>query len=163
MKNPAVIDAYLGAHHDVDLGDDSLLAEESEADDEQKLEKLEAEGRAPKPQARPHARRKGQLMVVYTGKGEPVLEAKDLYAGYLPGINILNGCNIKAYPGELIGIIGPNGAGKSTLLKAMFGLVPVRKRQRSRSRARTSRTRRPTSSCSSASGSCRRTTTCSRR
>jgi branched-chain amino acid transport system ATP-binding protein len=65
-------------------------------------------------------------MVVYTGTGEPVLEAKDLVAGYLPGINILNGCNIHAYPGELIGIIGPNGAGKSTLLKAIFGLVPVR-------------------------------------
>jgi branched-chain amino acid transport system ATP-binding protein len=65
-------------------------------------------------------------MVVYTGDGAPVLEATDLVAGYLPGINILNGCNIHAYPGELIGIIGPNGAGKSTLLKAMFGLVPVR-------------------------------------
>ncbi|MCU1599210.1 MAG: transporter ATP-binding protein [Glaciihabitans sp.] len=65
-------------------------------------------------------------MVVYTGTGEPVLEAKDIFAGYLPGINILNGCNIHAYPGELIGIIGPNGAGKSTLLKAIFGLVPVR-------------------------------------
>ena len=55
MKNQAVIDAYLGAHHDVDLGDDSLLAEESEADDEQKLAKLDAAGakRAPaKGQAR---------------------------------------------------------------------------------------------------------------
>ena len=65
-------------------------------------------------------------MVVYTGDGAPVLEAKDLYAGYLPGINILNGCNIHAYPGELIGIIGPNGAGKSTLLKAIFGQVNIR-------------------------------------
>jgi branched-chain amino acid transport system ATP-binding protein len=42
MKNPAVVDAYLGAHHDVDLGDDSLLAEESPADDEKKLAKMEA-------------------------------------------------------------------------------------------------------------------------
>ena len=25
MKDQAVIDAYLGAHHDTDLGDDSLL------------------------------------------------------------------------------------------------------------------------------------------
>ena len=25
MKDPAVVDAYLGAHHDTDLGDDSLL------------------------------------------------------------------------------------------------------------------------------------------
>ena len=43
----------------------------------------------------------------------------------LPGVNILNGCSLAAYPGEMIGIIGPNGAGKSTLLKAMFGLVKV--------------------------------------
>ncbi|GAA4366264.1 ABC transporter ATP-binding protein [Nocardioides caricicola] len=28
MSNPAVIDAYLGAHHDTDLGDDALLSEE---------------------------------------------------------------------------------------------------------------------------------------
>ncbi len=27
MSNPAVIDAYLGAHHDTDLGDDSLLTD----------------------------------------------------------------------------------------------------------------------------------------
>lgn len=57
---------------------------------------------------------------------EPVVEVKNLVAGYLPGINILNGCSIVANKGELIGIIGPNGAGKSTLLKAIFGLVEVR-------------------------------------
>jgi len=28
MKDPAVIDAYLGAHHDTDLGDDSLLEDD---------------------------------------------------------------------------------------------------------------------------------------
>jgi len=28
MSNPAVVDAYLGAHHDTDLGDDSLLEDE---------------------------------------------------------------------------------------------------------------------------------------
>jgi branched-chain amino acid transport system ATP-binding protein len=58
--------------------------------------------------------------------GEPLLEATDLYAGYLPGVDILNGCNLVLHPGELVGIIGPNGAGKSTLLKALFGLVPIR-------------------------------------
>ncbi|GAB2814626.1 ABC transporter ATP-binding protein [Alpinimonas psychrophila] len=57
---------------------------------------------------------------------EPVLRATNLDAGYLPGINILNGCSIDVFPGELIGIIGPNGAGKSTLLKALFGLVKIR-------------------------------------
>jgi branched-chain amino acid transport system ATP-binding protein len=54
-----------------------------------------------------------------------VLRADNLIAGYLPGVNILNGADLYCQPGELVGIIGPNGAGKSTLLKAMFGLVPV--------------------------------------
>src|SRR5574339_700586 len=55
-----------------------------------------------------------------------VLRADDLVAGYLPGVNILNGTDLYCQPGELVGIIGPNGAGKSTLLKALFGLVKVR-------------------------------------
>lgn len=58
--------------------------------------------------------------------GEPLLAATDLVAGYVPGVNILNDCNLVVHPGELVGIIGPNGAGKSTLLKALFGLVTIR-------------------------------------
>ena len=56
----------------------------------------------------------------------PLLVAHQLIAGYVPGVDILNGCDLRLMDGELVGIIGPNGAGKSTLLKAMFGLVPVR-------------------------------------
>ena len=56
----------------------------------------------------------------------PLLAANDIVAGYVPGVDILRGCDLELQKGELIGIIGPNGAGKSTLLKAMFGLVPVR-------------------------------------
>jgi len=55
-----------------------------------------------------------------------VVKVDSLVAGYLPGVNILNGCNLEARQGELIGIIGPNGAGKSTLLKAIFGQSKVR-------------------------------------
>mgnify|MGYP006104790535 FL=1 len=55
-----------------------------------------------------------------------VVDVKNLTAGYLPGVNILNEANLYADKGELIGIIGPNGAGKSTLLKSIFGLVKVR-------------------------------------
>ena len=55
-----------------------------------------------------------------------LLQAQDLIAGYVPEVNILNGCSLELYPAELVGIIGPNGAGKSTLLKALFGLIPVR-------------------------------------
>jgi branched-chain amino acid transport system ATP-binding protein len=58
--------------------------------------------------------------------GTPLLQAEGLVAGYVPGVDILNGCDLVLHPGELVGIIGPNGAGKSTLLKALFGLVPIR-------------------------------------
>jgi branched-chain amino acid transport system ATP-binding protein len=54
------------------------------------------------------------------------LQTNDLVAGYLPGVNILNGCTVTVGTGELVGIIGPNGAGKSTLLKAVFGQVAIR-------------------------------------
>jgi branched-chain amino acid transport system ATP-binding protein len=56
----------------------------------------------------------------------PLLAAEEVVAGYVPGVNILNGTNLDLFPGELVGIIGPNGAGKSTLVRALFGLLPVR-------------------------------------
>ncbi|MPZ64053.1 MAG: ATP-binding cassette domain-containing protein [Pseudonocardiaceae bacterium] len=55
-----------------------------------------------------------------------LLRGDGLVAGYVPGVDILTGCNFFLREGEIVGIIGPNGAGKSTLLKAMFGLLPVR-------------------------------------
>ncbi|MDE2932670.1 MAG: ABC transporter ATP-binding protein [Chloroflexota bacterium] len=55
----------------------------------------------------------------------PLLEARSLVAGYLPGVPILNNCSLSLFEGEISGIVGPNGAGKSTLLKAAFGLVEV--------------------------------------
>ena len=55
-----------------------------------------------------------------------VLEVKELIAGYIPEVNILNGCNITVAQGEFVGIIGPNGAGKSTVLKAILGECSVR-------------------------------------
>lgn len=65
---------------------------------------------------------------LYRTKGEQMValvKVSELVAGYVPGLNILNGVSIEVSDGELIGIIGPNGAGKSTVLKALFGLVPV--------------------------------------
>ena len=56
----------------------------------------------------------------------PVIEVRELVAGYVPEVNILNGTSLDLYDGELVGVIGPNGAGKSTLIKALFGLIPVR-------------------------------------
>lgn len=57
---------------------------------------------------------------------EPLLVAESVVAGYLPEVNILDGCDLRLEAGEIVGIIGPNGAGKSTLVKAMFGLLAIR-------------------------------------
>lgn len=57
---------------------------------------------------------------------ELLLVAQDVTAGYIPGVDVLHGCDLTLEEGELVGVIGPNGAGKSTLVKALFGLVPVR-------------------------------------
>ncbi|CAN5705915.1 ABC transporter ATP-binding protein [soil metagenome] len=61
-----------------------------------------------------------------TADAAAVLSADTVVAGYLPEVNILDGCSLALHDGEVVGVIGPNGAGKSTLIKAMFGLVAVR-------------------------------------
>ncbi len=71
MSNPAVIDAYLGAHHDTDLGDETLLEEET-------LHAYEAEAQAEEEQHQPHhgrrpcrARPEGQHVVTTTPSTSP--------------------------------------------------------------------------------------------
>jgi branched-chain amino acid transport system ATP-binding protein len=56
----------------------------------------------------------------------PLLEMRDVRAGYGSGPDILNGVTITLDEGKTACIIGPNGAGKSTALKAIAGLVKVR-------------------------------------
>ncbi|MCB0967707.1 MAG: ABC transporter ATP-binding protein [Ilumatobacter sp.] len=56
---------------------------------------------------------------------EHLIHVDRIVAGYVPGVNILNGATLELDDGELIGIIGPNGAGKSTMLKALFGLIKI--------------------------------------
>ncbi len=60
------------------------------------------------------------------GERADLLVVESLVAGYVPGVDILQGANLHVDDGELVGIIGPNGAGKSTLIKAIFGLVTIR-------------------------------------
>jgi branched-chain amino acid transport system ATP-binding protein len=55
----------------------------------------------------------------------PVLTARNLVAGYLPGIDILNGMSVDVMRGEVRCVLGPNGTGKSTLLKVLFGFLPA--------------------------------------
>jgi branched-chain amino acid transport system ATP-binding protein len=55
-----------------------------------------------------------------------LLEIRNLSAFYMgPDRLALNGVNLTAKEGEIVGILGPNGAGKSTVLKAIFREVHV--------------------------------------
>ncbi len=52
-----------------------------------------------------------------------ILTARNVVAGYVPGMPIVHNVSVDVAPGEIVTIIGPNGAGKSTFLKAIAGLV----------------------------------------
>ena len=54
-----------------------------------------------------------------------ILTARDVIAGYVPGLPIVHGVSLEVAPGEIVTIIGPNGAGKSTMLKALAGLLHI--------------------------------------
>jgi branched-chain amino acid transport system ATP-binding protein len=50
----------------------------------------------------------------------------EVTAGYVPGVNILNGIDLEVADGEIATIIGPNGSGKSTFLKCVMGYLALR-------------------------------------
>src|SRR5262249_26444463 len=52
-----------------------------------------------------------------------LLTVTDVHAGYLPGVDILQGLSIAARANEITLVIGPNGAGKSTLLRTVFAFL----------------------------------------
>jgi branched-chain amino acid transport system ATP-binding protein len=64
------------------------------------------------------------LVLDLTGSAVPILELRDVRAGY-DGIDVLRGVDLVVAPGEVVAILGPNGAGKSTTLKVLAGLHPV--------------------------------------
>ena len=54
-----------------------------------------------------------------------VIECNGIAAGYVKGLNILQGVDLIVNENEIVSIIGPNGAGKSTLLKAIMGIINI--------------------------------------
>jgi branched-chain amino acid transport system ATP-binding protein len=56
-----------------------------------------------------------------------LLEIEDVYAGYGPGGDILQGVDLQVGKGDYLCIIGPNGAGKSTLMRVITGVLSPRK------------------------------------
>jgi branched-chain amino acid transport system ATP-binding protein len=56
---------------------------------------------------------------------EPLLQVKDLHAGY-GRAEVLTGLDFELPHRNVVTVIGPNGAGKSTTLNALMGLLPCR-------------------------------------
>lgn len=65
-------------------------------------------------------------MMQKDGSNSPLLEVKDIYAGYLD-VDILKNVSLEVYAGEIVCVIGPNGAGKSTIFKAIYGFIDIRR------------------------------------
>jgi branched-chain amino acid transport system ATP-binding protein len=59
-----------------------------------------------------------------SGSGGPLLEVRDLVAGYGPA-QVLHGLSMTVAEGGVTALLGANGAGKSTLMKTRAGLLPV--------------------------------------
>jgi branched-chain amino acid transport system ATP-binding protein len=56
------------------------------------------------------------------GERGPILEARDLVAGY-GQIRALKGVSFQVGDGQVVALIGANGAGKSTTLRVLSGLI----------------------------------------
>lgn len=60
--------------------------------------------------------------MVQTELNAPVIEIKDVWAGY-NGKAVIEDINLTILPTDYIGLIGPNGGGKTTLLRVILGLL----------------------------------------
>lgn len=54
-----------------------------------------------------------------------MIELDSVRAGYVQGIDVLDGVSATFEPDRISSIVGPNGAGKSTLLKTIYGFADV--------------------------------------
>jgi len=58
--------------------------------------------------------------------GDPILEIRDIVAGYGRASPVLRGLSVVVPRGTVVCLVGPNGAGKSTVLRVVSGLLPPR-------------------------------------
>ena len=58
-------------------------------------------------------------------RGEVVLSVRGLAAGFGDN-NVIEGLDLDAYGGEILGVVGASGTGKTVLLRTILGLIPKR-------------------------------------
>ena len=56
--------------------------------------------------------------------GQIVLRARDLRAGYDPGVPLVEAEELEVQLGDRVAVIGPNGSGKTTLVRTLLGELP---------------------------------------
>jgi branched-chain amino acid transport system ATP-binding protein len=61
-----------------------------------------------------------------TPSSAPLLELRDIEAGYGRAALVLRGLTVTVHPSEIVCLVGPNGAGKSTVLKVASGMLTPR-------------------------------------
>ncbi len=61
-----------------------------------------------------------------SGAAEPLLELRDIEAGYGRAAMVLRGLTVTVPAGTVVCLVGPNGAGKSTVLKVASGMLAAR-------------------------------------
>lgn len=66
-----------------------------------------------------------QKEVMALAGADPILELRDLYAGY-GAMDILHGVDLAVGRGRSLCLVGPNGAGKSTVLHSIFGFTKIK-------------------------------------
>jgi ribose transport system ATP-binding protein len=64
-------------------------------------------------------------MVTTSGRGQVLLELRDVVKTFPNGTRALRGVDLRVLRGSVHGLIGANGAGKSTLIKCVSGVQPV--------------------------------------
>lgn len=55
-----------------------------------------------------------------------MLEIRDLFTGYEPGVDVLRGVSLTVDEARIVAVVGANGAGKSTLLRTISAVLAVR-------------------------------------
>ena len=157
--NHAVIDAYLGAHHDAPL---TAAEEQAQLGRGRGRHRGRAGGRRWLTSRAADGRARRSSPTTRTTGTARCSSPRDIVAGYVPGVDILNGCDLELFDGRAGRHHRPERRRQVDAAQGACSASSPCARARSSSGARTSPRPRPTAWWRWASATCPRTTTCSR-